>query len=408
MVKKSLWKVGISVALLSLFVWGFTPISKALKFAKILQKLPISSIYLGPPKGHIYAKEFKERGDPNYQPMVAAQKITTGGFAFVGDQKEKFELEIPEAFVLELDQARIYGRDGDIITSDDLLLADTSFSWRELARYDVFKKLKLPAVQRCHETVAVIGSRGCDSPYHWMFEILPRLELLRRSGKSYDKIYMNSLCHPFQFETLKKLGVDFDKMTFPGEKSHLLIDKLIVPSVPGDRAFLVPTWVLDFLREKFLPAEIRPDSPKRIYISRRKARRKLLNEPELLAALKEVGFQDFLLEEMPFEKQVELFVGADIVVAPHGAGLCHLVFCKPGTHVVEIFTPNFPHFNYWYSCFWFLCCQMKHDYVHVVGTQEGLKLTEKDIFDCTVDVDKVMAEVRQMVSKLPNQNSESI
>ncbi len=405
MEKKTLLKVGISVALLSLFVWGFTPISKALKFAKVLQKLPISSIYLGPPKGYIFTKELRAKGDLNYQPIVAAQKVTTGGFAFIGDKKEKFELEIPEAFVLELDQTRVYGRDGVIIMGDDLILADTSFDWHDMPRHEVFRKLKFPKLQKYHETIAVIGSKGADCLYHWMFEILPRFELLRRSGKSYDKIYMNSLSHPFQRETLKKLGADFDKMIFADKKTHhLLVDKLIVPSVPGDRTDLIPVWVCDFLREKFLPPEISPDSPKRVYISRRKARRKLLNEPELLTELKKVGFQDFLLEEMPFEKQVELFAGADMIVAPHGAGLSHLVFCKPGTQVVEIFTPTYPN-----SCYWFLCCQMKHDYVHFVGTQEGLKLrSERDKYDCMVDVGKVMAEVHSRLPKLPNQNSESI
>jgi capsular polysaccharide biosynthesis protein len=33
-----------------------------------------------------------------------------------------------------------------------------------------------------------------------------------------------------------------------------------------------------------------------------------------------------------------LFAGASVIVAPHGAALANIVFCKPGTRVVEIST----------------------------------------------------------------------
>ncbi|MFK7943264.1 MAG: hypothetical protein AB8B85_10180, partial [Paracoccaceae bacterium] len=38
------------------------------------------------------------------------------------------------------------------------------------------------------------------------------------------------------------------------------------------------------------------------------------------------------------------------VVAVHGAGLTNLLFCRPGTRVIEIFPGNFVKSPYWWLC----------------------------------------------------------
>jgi capsular polysaccharide biosynthesis protein len=42
------------------------------------------------------------------------------------------------------------------------------------------------------------------------------------------------------------------------------------------------------------------------------------------------------LESRSLAEQMSLFAGADAVVAQHGAALANLVWCRPGTAVVEI------------------------------------------------------------------------
>lgn len=55
-----------------------------------------------------------------------------------------------------------------------------------------------------------------------------------------------------------------------------------------------------------------------------------------------LGFQRYFLEDMSMLEQVQLFYHADTVVGPHGSGLVNLLYCKPGTRVVEIGTPVRP------------------------------------------------------------------
>ena len=68
-----------------------------------------------------------------------------------------------------------------------------------------------------------------------------------------------------------------------------------------------------------------------------------------------LGFQRAILADMPIADQIALFRQAEIVVAPHGAGLAHIAWCKPGTKIIEFFpSPDGPRgrvrnatYDYW-------------------------------------------------------------
>src|SRR5262249_28979662 len=82
----------------------------------------------------------------------------------------------------------------------------------------------------------------------------------------------------------------------------------------------------------------RENLPRRIYISRNDAHlRRVLNEKELLPHLQAAGFERFVLKGMPIAKQVQLFRRAEAVLAPHGAGLAHITWCRANTKVIEFF-----------------------------------------------------------------------
>lgn len=81
----------------------------------------------------------------------------------------------------------------------------------------------------------------------------------------------------------------------------------------------------------------RHPGPSRIYLSRRGATaRPMANEAEVEAALAARGYETVRLEAMPLLRQVALLRGAEAVVAPHGAGLAHLLTARPGLRVFEL------------------------------------------------------------------------
>ena len=69
--------------------------------------------------------------------------------------------------------------------------------------------------------------------------------------------------------------------------------------------------------------------------------RKIINSDELLLALK--GWETVELESMTIKEQMKTFAEASHIVAAHGAGLTNLLWCNPGTKVVEIQDPKMIH-----------------------------------------------------------------
>jgi FkbM family methyltransferase len=49
-----------------------------------------------------------------------------------------------------------------------------------------------------------------------------------------------------------------------------------------------------------------------------------------------MGFENIVPDELSVRQQLETFLGAEMVVGAHGAGLANIVVCRPGTKVLEL------------------------------------------------------------------------
>ena len=255
---------------------------------------------------------------------------------------EAKKLTIPKAFVMKLPNGRAWadGVNTAVITSNNQLVTIASSRNSELAFCASSRKtpLEIDGTVAFFPSKASFGQRHCNF-YHWMFNEIVRFDLLFRSGIATDKIdkfvFHRLLQLPFQQETLKILGIPNSKILETTFYPYIKAKNLIVPS-PTSEPF-PSKWACNFLRNKFLPRVSKVDQLKYIYISRKKAsKRNVINEEELVTFLEGCGFQTVILESLSFLEQVALFSQAKVVIAPHGAGLTNVVFCNPGTKVVEI------------------------------------------------------------------------
>ena len=266
-----------------------------------------------------------------------------------------------------------------VFTPDNFLLADLSRSYpwylpgckeHDPTSHTIFQRVEpLPPPQKLSGKVVLLSGLSGHIYYHWLFDVLPRLDILQQhlqqqdlDVSGIDYFVVNNCEKKYQIETLQALGVPIKKVIASDRFPHIIADELIVPSFAGHFDW-VPPSTIDFLRDRFLgtdqtaPAETAPAKtipathnplPKRIYISREQANyRKIFNEAAVVKLLGQFGFTTVTPETMSVAQQAQLFAQADIIVAPHGSGLANLAFCSPGTTVVECFSPHYLRTDYW-------------------------------------------------------------
>ena len=248
-----------------------------------------------------------------------------------------------------------------VMTPDNYLLGDLSrdFPWylppcptKELTNHTIFGLEELPDMTRVSGKVVLLTALSGHIYYHWMLDVLPRLEILRLSGidlDSVDRFVVNYSDKPFQQETLSWLGIPPEKIISSDRTSFIQAEELIVPSFPGYLDW-VPYGTIRFLRQTFL-ANLNLENSRygtKIYISRDRAKhRKIINEKAVRELLTQQGFQIVYLEELNVLEQVALFAKARAILTPHGSGLTNLVFCSPKTKVIELFSPQYLRTDYW-------------------------------------------------------------
>ncbi|MBR8827340.1 MAG: tetratricopeptide repeat protein [Gomphosphaeria aponina SAG 52.96 = DSM 107014] len=252
------------------------------------------------------------------------------------------QAKIPETFVAIIPNGRAYldGYNNAFISSDNQLLADISSENAEL----IIASDKLPNPVQIDGTFCSLVTPGAGGVYyHWMVDLLPRIELVRQSGislDSIDKFLVNRYKSRFQKETLNHLGISSAKIIESEKYPHVKAKKMIIPVLNNSNGIKAGKWIYDFLKREFIVNErekIVAHSP-RIYISRSQAKsRKIINENEVINFLSKLGFQSVILESMPVIQQANLMSQAEAIVSPHGAGLTNLAFCSSGAKVIEIF-----------------------------------------------------------------------
>jgi capsular polysaccharide biosynthesis protein len=286
-------------------------------------------------------------------------------YQFLMDQAYDY----PETFVATLPGGRVTNR-GLVITPDQQFLKDVSTYFHDpslTTAAALSAEWKLEPLAEVDGRVAVLATDGAGLYYHWLFQLLPRYELMGLAGVELGQIdyfYVNSTSSRFQRETLASLGIDPSRIIDGRKVPYLKARELIVPSVPLAGGCFRP-WIINFLRNNFLPKNWRDIGPsgRRLYISRGLAGyRRVLNEDNVINFLKQHGFEVAMMETMSVPEQAAVMASCDVVVAPHGGGMSNIIFCSQGTKIVEIYSPELVA-----TYFWKLSNQLNLDYYYMLG-----------------------------------------
>ena len=249
---------------------------------------------------------------------------------------------------LELPGGRVLGPHRAVLTAEGAIVQEISqyFGTSRAREHPLFLNPwpgpPLPVAGR----LGVLAARGDGNYYHFLFDVLPRLAVLERSGLApVDRWYVPTGT-AFQRELLEMLGIDaiVDATAHP----HVRAETLVVPGPPA-MTELNPPWVVGFLRDRLLPqAEVRGPR-RRLYVTRGSGanNRMVSNEAAVRGLLTARGFEPVDPGVLSVREQVEAFAAAEVIVAPHGAALANLAFAAPGATVIELFPAGCLLPDYW-------------------------------------------------------------
>ena len=205
-------------------------------------------------------------------------------------------------------------------------------------RHPVLGLSRMPPPRSMAGSVAVLSSTAHQRYFHWMFDVLPRLDILRRAEIRVDATIVNATL-PFQQETLERLGLDPSQVIDPAPDSHWQAERLVVPSLPG-RVGRPSRRAVRFLRSLYPPPSAR--GTRRLYVSRADAAtRRVVNETAVLRVLAARGFECVDLGRLSVAAQARLFGDAAIVCGPHGASFTNLVFAPAGAALIELMPSSY-------------------------------------------------------------------
>lgn len=220
----------------------------------------------------------------------------------------------------------------------DPLFAFPATVWQpQIQQLQVGRTVDLPG--RC----LLLDSRYGREFYHFNATVLGRLARFLAFDRRLADIDYFLLPEASGFVTAwaDLLRIPPEKRMHLGEHVLVNAETLLVPSAPEE--FDLST--IGLINNTLLQTAAAPE--KRLFISRSLSPngRQILNEAELVdAVLRPRGFEVVHLEQLPLQQQAATLAASRVVVAAHGAGLTNLLFCAPGTCVLELFSPRWVEF----------------------------------------------------------------
>ncbi len=263
---------------------------------------------------------------------------------------------------------------------------DRAFELREMRfRPGHGKILRGPGKPRRIASATWITERVYTNYSHWLSAHLPKLCLLAQRGEM-EGLILPKNCGAVIGTSLRMLGFDPKDFDTHGTNEVIEVDNLTLLQTDRFRPELLRP-VRDMM------GHVPDRTPwRRIFVSRAGAEiRKLENEADLVPLLKKGGFELVAMEDLTFEEQVRLMGETRVLMAPHGAGLTNMMFCAPGTHVIEIAEPRYPNPN-----FYAIAVAMGLNYWKVDGVFAGSDDVHRLDRDLSVDPTRVEAVLKAL------------
>lgn len=196
-----------------------------------------------------------------------------------------------------------------------------------------------------------LGGNGASNYYHWMIEILPKLQYLNEVDQcgfaGFPLLVSEDVDQIKTFrEALNYIAKDRPIAMLDRDKTYF-VGKLVYINAPNNLPFnlrpnnkmriadfLTKPASINFLRNRFFTNVDLPPPPAkgnhRIFFARRNERRNY-NQQEIFEIFSQRDFQKVFMEELSLKEQISLISNAEAIAGPTGAAWTNMIFCREGT-----------------------------------------------------------------------------
>lgn len=208
------------------------------------------------------------------------------------------------------------------------------------------------------DTGLFFGGNGAFNYYHWLLEILPKIEFFLKNN---DQFETHKIILPIHVKGIKSFwdsflifySGNFKDLVFIETDRMYQVDTLLYITNPSNILFnsRQPEAKLDYCyfnfdNLQFIRSSIinlfgntsnSPDSttPKKIFLARKDGSARGYNQEEVLKILSAYEIVPIYIENYSFHDQVVLFQNAELIIGPSGAAWTNLIFCQDGAKAIS-------------------------------------------------------------------------
>ena len=263
--------------------------------------------------------------------------------------------------IYEISDGRIYTDtvENVAIIKNDTIIPNISYQQinSELKPSECNKVLKIgtPRIKKKFKgnVLSMVQGASGNNYFHFLFDVIVRLKICE---EKYNLSNINYFYVTNELNWQKKIfsifGIEKEKLINSEKYRHIQADKIIAVDHPWyhkgkvhDEVKNIPTWIVFWLRNKFLNMAKKFDNNEKIFIDRSESKFKhcqFQNNDEIISFLKTKDFTSYRVGQLDFFEQIYLFNKAKIIIGPHGAAFANIIFCNPKTNIIEILPESHP------------------------------------------------------------------
>jgi capsular polysaccharide biosynthesis protein len=267
---------------------------------------------------------------------------------------------------------------GGMVWHDDASTVVCDQSGAVLPEHTVGSAVHIQSLMSRYQPLAVdgraivLGARGAHNFYHWITDIIPKFFILHAAGlelNSSDTYIVSRAAAGYARQLLAQFDVQPAQVIETESASPFIIaQELVVPYLKNKMGYGMGSWLPANLKQQ-MNISGSGRASRRLFINRKPgaaAGRTLRNSEAAEAFFRQRDFDIVYPETLSIAEQAQCFASAGVVAGVHGAGLANIVYCAPGTSVVEFYGAHIA------PCYWLISglSQLNY-YQHPCGTEVG-------------------------------------